>query len=126
MKTLIKKSTKTFKLTEDDTDYVLEITISTEAQLNTNVRYLATSNDLYDGSEYVIHVNVIKGKRLRIRHIFDFSGINANVLDDAMKHATITYTLFGQENRIFPFEKNTKADLDSMKRIISVKVITIK
>lgn len=126
MKTLIKKSIKTFKPAEADIDYVLVITISTEAQVNTNVRYLATSNDLYDGSDYVMHVNVVKGEKLRVRHIFDFSGVHTDLLDNAMQHATITYTLLGQENRVLPFENNTKDDLSSMKRIISVKVINIK
>lgn len=126
MKTLIKKSIKTFKPAEADTDYVLVITISTEAQINTNVRYLATTNDLYDGSDYIIHVNVVKGEKLRVRHIFDFSGIHTDLLDNAMQHATITYTLLGQENRVKPFENNTKDDLSSMRRIISVKVITVK
>ncbi|MCS4302955.1 MULTISPECIES: hypothetical protein [Chryseobacterium] len=126
MKTLIKKSVKTFKLTGDDNDYVLTITISTDAQVNTNVRYLATINDLYDGSDDVITVDIIQGKRLRIRHIFDFSGINDSLLDPAMQHTSIMYTLRGQDNMVLPFEKNTKADLSPMKRIISVKVINIK
>ncbi|MGE8553610.1 MAG: hypothetical protein ACN6OB_06695 [Chryseobacterium jejuense] len=126
MKTLIKKSAKTFKLADEGTDYVLVINISTVAQINTNVRYMATSNNLYDGSESEIHVNVIKGKKLRIRHIFDFSGINEALLDNAMKQVVIRYTLDGNENTVFPFENNTKDDLTPMKRIISVKVIAIK
>ncbi|AZA81872.1 hypothetical protein C1637_04675 [Chryseobacterium lactis] len=126
MKTLTKRSVKTFKLTEENIDYVLVINISSEAQLNTNVRYFLDDNDLYDGSENEIQVNVMKGRRLRIRHLFDFNGINANVLDNAMQHTNITYTLMGQKSKVFPFANNTQADLDSMGRIVIVKVITIK
>lgn len=128
MKTKTKKSVKTFEIAQEnlDQDVLLSIDISSEAQVNTNIRFLAENNEIYGGEDNHIEVNVMQGKRLRIRHLFDFSGIHPDNLDNAMQHTKISYTLLGQEHEVFPFANNTQADLDSMKRIVSVKVITIK
>lgn len=130
MKTL--KSVKTFNISDEQQESIyLAMNISSEAQINSNVRFLNETNDLYYGNAnrkdiYLGNMIDVIGKRLRIRHVFDFSGIAEDNLEEAMRHANITYNLLEQENKIFPFKKNTIADLDSQKRIVSVKVISLK
>ncbi|MCI3937872.1 hypothetical protein MQX03_11725 [Chryseobacterium aahli] len=127
MKTKTKKSVKTFKVSHESLDNtLLLINVSSVAQVNTNVKFLAEDVELYDGSEHNIQLFVEKSKRLRVRHIFDFSGINDDNVESAMHQTNVLYALSGQNNKVFPFLNSTKADLDAQKRIISVKVITIK